>query len=73
MTLSLHPDRARMTTRRAADAPRRPASPTRVALADCWRALTRTLHDTWCLPELGGCEEELVDIRRPGERGIAQR
>jgi hypothetical protein len=44
-----------------------------VALADLWRATTRAVHTAWCLPELGGCEEELVDIRQTGERGIVHR
>ncbi len=72
ISTSFHRDCAGVMPRRL-DAPRRPASPVRVALAEWWRAFSGTVRQVWCLPELGGCDEELIDTRIPGERSIADR
>jgi hypothetical protein len=64
---SLQQHLAGVTPRRP-DAPRR-AAPARVALAEWWRAMTRVVHAAWCLPELGGCPEELIDTREPVSSG----
>jgi hypothetical protein len=72
ISTSLHRDCVGALPRRS-DAPRRPASPARVALAEWWQAFSSTAHRVWCLPELGGCEEELIDLRTPKERAIADR
>ena len=38
-----------------------------------WRAVVRRLHEIACLPELGGCEEELIDTRIAREGAVAER
>jgi len=72
ISTSLHRDCVGLMPRRS-DAPRRPACPARVALAEWWQAMTASARRVWCLPELGGCDEELIDTRMSGDRGIAER